>query len=117
MPYFYIIFTGVFKATIMLNPYKYLLPALFSLTGVISSMAQPLQQVEVVKLAGEKRVDILIGNKVFTSFLYPDSLEKPVLFPVIASNGTAVTRGFPLQPVAGDPNDHPHHIGIWFNFE
>jgi len=28
-----------------------------------------------------------------------------------------VTRGFPLNPKPGDPTDHPHHIGLWFNFE
>ena len=44
-------------------------------------------------------------------------MEKPVLYPVYTANGTAVTRGFPLNPLAGDPTDHPHHIGIWFNFE
>jgi len=40
-----------------------------------------------------------------------------VLYPVIAADGAVVTRGYPLKPLAGDPTDHPHHIGIWFNFE
>jgi hypothetical protein len=62
-------------------------------------------------------VDIFIGGKPFTSFLYPDTLEKPVLYPLHTANGTLVTRGFPIAPRAGDPTDHPHHIGIWFNFE
>lgn len=64
-----------------------------------------------------RRIDISIGNKPFTSFLYPDSLEKPVLYPVIAADGQTVTRGFPLATRDGDPKDHPHHIGIWMNFE
>lgn len=62
-------------------------------------------------------IEILVGNKPFTSFLFPDTLEKPVLYPVLAANGTAVTRGFPLNPQTGDPTDHPHHIGLWFNYE
>ncbi len=79
--------------------------------------AQKKEMVSVVKDEKENKVDVFIGQKLFTSFIYPDSLEKPVLFPVVAANGTVVTRGFPLQPLAGEPNDHPHHIGAWFNFE
>nr|HPZ88900.1 hypothetical protein [Flavihumibacter sp.] len=32
----------------------------------------------------ENQVDVLIHDQPFTSLLYPDSLEKPVLFPVFA---------------------------------
>ncbi len=81
------------------------------------SFAQKEQMVKVVKDSKEKKVDIFIGKKLFTSFLYPDSLEKPVLYPLHAANGTVVTRGFPLDPQPGDPIDHPHHIGMWFNYE
>ncbi|SEO34955.1 Methane oxygenase PmoA [Mucilaginibacter gossypiicola] len=78
--------------------------------------AQRAEPVKLVKSAGNK-IDILIGGKPFTSFLYPDTLEKPVLYPLRSANGTSVTRGFPLAPRPGDPTDHPHHIGLWFNFE
>ena len=83
----------------------------------IAVMAQKSEPVKVVKSATENKVDISIGGKLFTSFLYPDSLEKPVLYPLYTANGTVVTRGFPLNPKPGDPTDHPHHIGLWFNFE
>ena len=76
-----------------------------------------MQLVKVIKAGKENKVNIFIGEKLFTSFLYPDTLEKPVLYPVHAANGTIVTRGFPLDPQPSDPTDHPHHIGIWFNFE
>jgi Methane oxygenase PmoA len=81
------------------------------------SAASAQQQVKVIRSSTQNKIDILIGGKPFTSFLYPDSLEKPVLYPVYTASGTAVTRGFPLNPQPGDPTDHPHHIGIWFNFE
>lgn len=81
------------------------------------TLAQKNEPVKMVKSAKENKVDIFIGGKPFTSFLYPDTLEKPVLYPLHAANGTLVTRGFPIAPRAGDPTDHPHHIGIWFNFE
>jgi hypothetical protein len=80
-------------------------------------MAQNNEPVQVINDFKAKRVDVIIGGKPFTSFLYPDTLEKPVLYPVRDAAGTIVTRGYPLNPVAGDPTDHPHHIGIWFNYE
>jgi hypothetical protein len=78
--------------------------------------AQQAESVKLVKSAGNK-IEILIGGKPFTTFLYPDTLEKPVLYPLRSADGTLVTRSFPLAPRPGDPTDHPHHIGLWFNFE
>ena len=82
-----------------------------------TAFAQKQEQVTLIKSASANKVDILIGGKPFTSFLFPDTLEKPVLYPVYTANGTDVTRGFPMNTQPGDPTDHPHHIGIWFNFE
>ena len=81
------------------------------------SFAQKKEMVKVVKSATENKIDIFVGGKIFTSFLYRASLEKPVLYPVHAANGTIVTRGFPLNTQPGDPTDHPHHLGIWFTYE
>ena len=82
-----------------------------------STIGQNTEMVKVIKVKKENKINILIGDKLFTSFLYPDTLEKPVLYPVFAADGIDVTRGFPLHPKQGDPTDHPHHIGIWFNYE
>jgi hypothetical protein len=30
--------------------------------------------------------------------------------------GAVVTRGFPLEPRAGERVDHPHHAGFWLNY-
>ena len=61
-------------------------------------------------------VDVFIGEEIFTSYLVSNDLEKPVLFPVYAPGGTVITRGYPLEPRAGERVDHPHHIGMWFNY-
>lgn len=87
---------------------------LIILTSALNTAAQ---QVSVSPNAKAKKVDITIDQKPFTSFLYPDSIEKPFLYPVFTVNQTDVTRGFPLNPKPDDPTDHPHHIGIWFNYE
>jgi hypothetical protein len=81
------------------------------------SFTQKKEIVQVVKSTTQNKIDVFIGDELFTSFLYPDTLEKPVLYPVHAANGTIVTRGFPLNIQPGEPTDHPHHLGIWFNYE
>lgn len=96
---------------------KYIFISLLIITSFYTAFAQTKQAVKIVKSAKEKKVDVYIGERLFTSFIYPDSLEKPVLFPVHAANGTIVTRGFPLDTQPNEPNDHPHHIGLWFTFE
>jgi hypothetical protein len=73
--------------------------------------------VKLIKDPKGKKIDITIDNQFFTSFCYPDSIEKPFLYPVLTRKQIDITRGFPLNPKPGDPTDHPHHIGIWFNFE
>jgi hypothetical protein len=34
----------------------------------------------------------------------------------MAPNGSVITRGFPLQPRKGERIDHPHQVGLWFNY-
>lgn len=79
--------------------------------------AQKLEQVKLVKNDSSKNIEISVGGKLFARFLFPDTLEKPVLYPLYAANGTLVTRGFPIEPRPGEPTDHPHHLGLWLNFE
>ena len=64
----------------------------------------------------ERRVDIVINGQPFTSYIWPEKLAKPVLYPVRTAKGTVVTRGFPLEPRPGERVDHPHHAGLWFNY-
>lgn len=89
---------------------------IFTCCALLSAAAQS-QTVKLIRDDAGKKVDILVGGKPFTSFIYPDHLEKPVLYPIRAANGTFVTRGFPIVPRDGERNDHPHHIGLWLNYE
>ena len=83
----------------------------------VDAAAQQPEPVRVAKATSGQKIDVFVGKSPFTSFLYPDTLEKPVLYPLRAANGALVTRGFPLQPRPGEPTDHPHHLGTWLNFE
>jgi hypothetical protein len=79
--------------------------------------AQHSMEVKLIHVKSENRVDIYVGSALFTSFLYPDSLEKPVLFPIYDAGNSLVTRGFPMNQRPGEPTDHPHHVGLWFTYE
>lgn len=73
-------------------------------------------KIAFVKHEPEKKVDVMIDGKLFTSYCWYDNVFKPVLYPVCTSAGTIITRGFPLQPREGERNDHLHQIGIWLNY-
>jgi hypothetical protein len=76
-------------------------------------------KIQIIPNDAEKRVDVLIEGKLFTSYLYTseiDHLKKTVLFPVYSPRGNMITRGFPLEPTPGERVDHPHHIGFWLNY-
>ena len=81
------------------------------------SQAQTGNNVSVKQDATKQKVSITIGGKPFTEFVFTDTMEKPFLYPIYAPNGQTITRGFPWNPQPNDPVDHPHHIGLWFNYE
>src|SRR5215203_2488849 len=64
-----------------------------------------------------KQVAILYNGKLLTAYNWLDSIKKPFLFPVNTLDGITVTRGFPIAPRAGERTDHPHHVGMWLNYE
>jgi hypothetical protein len=87
------------------------------LGSFVSSCSQGPDQarVEMNVNEGARSVEVRFDGELFTSYIFPENLEKPVLFPVMAPGGVPVTRGFPLESREGERVDHPHHVGIWFN--
>jgi hypothetical protein len=39
---------------------------------------------------------------------------KPFLYPILAPDGTVLSRGWPINPRPGDKEDHTWHRGIWW---
>ncbi len=64
----------------------------------------------------ENILEVFINDNFFTSFFYPDTAKKPVLYPIHNSSGILITRGFPHDPRPFETTDHPHHVGLWLNF-
>ena len=72
--------------------------------------------VQVVANEANRRADITIDGEPFTSYIWPTTLKKAVLYPLITDEGVTVTRGYPLDPRPNERVDHPHHAGLWFNY-
>jgi hypothetical protein len=93
-----------------------LMPVFIITSGMILNAQSPAAKgVTLVRADDKHKVDVYINGTLFTSYQYPTNIEKPFLFPVIAPNGSVITRGYPIEPRKGERVDHPHHIGIWFN--
>jgi hypothetical protein len=99
--------------------------ALFSVLvislGFVASPGEKVQTVEKKKVEfsvreQEKRIDVLIGGKLVTSYSWPENVYKPVLYPVRTLSGIEITRGFPLRPREDERNDHIHQVGAWLNY-
>ena len=88
-----------------------------SVLSGLSFVAFSQQGFKIVENKKKKQVDVLFNNKLLTAYCYYDSSRKPILFPVNTVDGITVTRGYPYNPVAGERTDHPHHTGIWLNYE
>src|SRR5262245_60797318 len=82
---------------------------------LLMSGAPNKAHVQVTPDEAQRRVDITIDGKPFTSYIWPTTLKKPTLYPLRTAKGTIVTRGFPLEPRKGERVDHPHHVGLWLN--
>lgn len=82
---------------------------------LLSCHTSDQKYVKLVHIDNMQRIDVFVGDRLFTSYQYSDKYEKPFLYPVNAPNGSVITRGYPIDPRKGERVDHPHHIGLWFN--
>ncbi len=88
----------------------------FMVCCVAARQNSSAERIRVIPNEAERRVDILIDGQPFTSYIWPEKLAKPVLYPLRTAKGTIVTRGFPLEPRPGERIDHPHQAGLWLNY-
>jgi len=74
------------------------------------------EKVDVNIDQANQKVEVTIDGKLFTSYIYPNTIMKPTLWPLMSPAGNMLTRSFPLAEKAGDRADHPHHVGVWLNY-
>ena len=86
--------------------------AIFSLSlcmFIIPAIAEQTKP-NVQLIQGDRKVDVMIGGKLFTSYVYGNKLTKPVLVPVCTPSGVEVNRRHPLTEIEGASTDHPASI-------
>ncbi|HEX5082839.1 MAG TPA: PmoA family protein, partial [Blastocatellia bacterium] len=82
----------------------------------MASLFASAQDIKITENKEKKQLDVTVDGQPFTSYVFWDDQKKPLLYPLRTSKGVVVTRGFPLEKVAGERTDHPHHISMWFNY-
>lgn len=72
--------------------------------------------VRVVK-TDEARIDVFVGDELFTAYYYGLGLHKPIFHPLKTPRGQILTRRYPMElGVPGEARDHWHHEGMWFTY-
>jgi hypothetical protein len=83
---------------------------LFALVTAPAAHAAP-PPVRVTPFADRVRIEI--DGKLFTDYIFKGA-PKPYLYPVVASDGTRLTRDYPMADTPGEERDHPHQRSLWF---
>lgn len=98
---------------------KRVLPLLFSsltlfalLTPTIRAADAGDGDVKLTKLADRVRVEI--KGELFTEYVYGDGASRPYCYPILAADGTPLTRDFPMKDTPGEDRDHPWHRSLMF---
>ena len=89
---------------------------LFMLAGLLAPVAilRAATASDVKLTRADDRVRIEIGGKLFSEYIFKGA-PKPYLYPVLAADGTEMTRNYPMRnDVAGEAKDHPHHRSMFF---
>ena len=94
------------------NPTPFPLLALtlaLALAGGIALRADPAAKLTLA----DGRIRVEIGGQLFTEYIYAGA-DRPYCYPILAPDGTPLTRDFPMKNTPGEDHDHPHHRSLWF---
>jgi len=82
---------------------------------ILLALTLPLAAQTVFERA-EDKIHVFVDGLRLTALHFGPELRKPFLHPLIASDGTRLTRRFPFERVEGESQDHPHHTGVWYAY-
>lgn len=91
----------------MIFVFRNLLPLLCALPVLAAS-----DSVSFVRHPG--RIEVSIGGKPFSNLYYGPDWAQPFLHPLRAASGLAITRGYPVEKIEGESQDHIWHHGLWY---
>lgn len=58
-------------------------------------------------------VRVLADGALVSAYVFA-GVPKPIVYPLTAPDGVRLNREYPMQKVAGETSDHPHHQSMWF---
>jgi hypothetical protein len=87
-----------------------LLPLLMAALGLAPAL-RAADEVVLTRLPDRVRIDV--GGRPFSEYVFTGR-HYPYLYPVLAADGTPLTRDFPIKDTPGEDHDHPHQISLWF---
>jgi len=88
------------------------LPALLLALATLAPLASAADNVKLTKLTDRVRVEI--GGQLFTEYVFGDGASRPYCYPILAADGTPLSRDFPMKDTPGEETDHPHHRALMF---
>lgn len=86
------------------------MPALLIIPLICASLAQP----QVRFQDAPNRIRVSIDGEPFSNFHFGPDWPQPFLHPLRAASGVAVTRGYPVEKLEGESQDHNWHHGLWW---
>ena len=96
------------------------LPLLLRLCLVLSAVAGGVLRAESASSPGEvkltalpDRVRVELDGQLFTEYVFRGA-SRPYCYPVLAVDGTSLTRDFPMKQTEGEETDHPWHRAVFF---
>lgn len=84
------------------------------LSGIIAALPALAIATDVSFSENPGRTDISIGGSPFSRLYYGADWPQPFLHPLRAANGVPITRGYPVEKIEGESQDHIWHHGLWF---
>ncbi len=60
------------------------------------------------------RIEVSIGRQPFTNLYYGPDWPQPFLHPLRSAAGVTITRGYPVDKIEGESQDHVWHHGLWY---
>jgi Methane oxygenase PmoA len=72
----------------------------------------PAGKVNLTQLADRVRVEI--DGQHFTDYVFGDGASRSYCYPILATDGTPLTRNSPMKKVEGEEDDHPWQKSFWF---
>lgn len=82
--------------------------------GLLAVRALAADPANVTLKQSADRVRVELNGQLFTEYVFADGASRPYSYPVLAYDGTSLTRDFPMKETPGEDRDHKHHRALMF---